>query len=179
MTQQVIFAGFGGQGVMSLGELLTYAGMNTGHEVSWLPSYGPEMRGGAASCMVIVSDEPVAAPVVTEADAVIAMNLPSLDKFEGSVVKGGHLLVNSSLINRKVELEGVNVHYIPANDEAIALGNTRVAGMIMLGAYLKLSGCVTIDDICEVFTKVFGEKRAKLLPINKAAMERGAQLVEG
>lgn len=177
MTQQVIFAGFGGQGVMSLGELLTYAGMNTGREVSWLPSYGPEMRGGAASCMVIVSDDPVAAPIITEADAVIAMNLPSLDKFEGTVVKGGHLFVNSSLIERKVEIEGINVHYINANDEAAALGNARVAGMIMLGAYLKVSGCVSIDDICEIFTKVFGEKRAKLLPINKAAMERGAELV--
>ena len=87
--------------------------------------------------------------MVTEADAAIAMNLPSMDKFEGSVVKGGHLLVNSSLIDRKVELEGVHVHYIAANDEALELGNTRVAGMIMLGAYLKLSGCVTIDDICE------------------------------
>jgi len=108
---------------------------------------------------------------------VIAMNLPSLDKFEGTVVKGGHLFVNSSLIDRKVDIEGINVHYINANDEALALGNTRVAGMIMLGAYLKVSGCVSIDDICEIFTKVFGEKRAKLLPINKAAMERGAELV--
>lgn len=179
MEKTFIFAGFGGQGMLLIGKFMAMACMLDGKHVSWLPSYGPEMRGGAASCMVIVSDEPVAAPVVTEADAVVAMNLPSLDKFEGSVVKGGHLLVNSSLIDRKVELEGVHVHYIAANDEALELGNTRVAGMIMLGAYLKLSGCVTIDDICEVFTKVFGEKRAKLLPINKAAMERGAQLVEG
>ena len=178
MTQQVIFAGFGGQGVMSLGELLTYAGMHAGHEVSWLPSYGPEMRGGAASCMVIVSDEPVAAPIITEADAVIAMNLPSLDKFESLVAKGGHLLINSSLIDRKVERDDMKVHYIPANDEAMALGNDRVAGMVMLGAYLELTGCVSIEDICEVFTKVFGEKRIGLLPLNKAAMERGAALMK-
>lgn len=173
MTHEMIIAGFGGQGVMSLGELLTYAGMHEGKEVSWMPSYGPEMRGGAASCGVIVSDEPVGSPVVTEATAVVVMNLPSLDKFEENVLPGGCLFINSSLIERNSTRTDIKVYRIPANEEAQALGNARVAGMVILGAVIAVTGVVAIDSIGEIFTKVFGEKRAKLWDINKQALERG------
>ena len=121
-TARVICAGFGGQGVMSMGQLLTYAGMLEGKEVSWLPSYGPEMRGGTANCAVTVSDKPVGSPVISgDATCAIVMNLPSLDKFESEVKPGGKILVNSSLIERKVERTDVDVYYIPANDIALEL----------------------------------------------------------
>lgn len=140
MIEQVIMAGFGGQGVMSMGQLLAYSGMLEGKNVSWLPSYGPEMRGGTANCNVIVSDDEIGSPIVTEATAVIAMNLPSLDKFEHSVMPGGTLIINSSLIERKCSRTDIDVFYIPANEIADELGNNRVANMVMLGAYLKKLG---------------------------------------
>ena len=137
-TERVICAGFGGQGVMSMGQLLTYAGMLEEKEVSWLPSYGPEMRGGTANCSVTISDMPVGSPVITDdATCAIVMNLPSLDKFENDVVAGGKVLVNSSLIEKKVQTTDVDAYYIPANEIALELGNPRVANMIMLGAYLE------------------------------------------
>ena len=177
MTQQVQIAGFGGQGVMSMGQMLCYGGMLEGREVSYLPSYGPEMRGGAAYCMITVSDEPVGAPVFAHPDCLMAMNLPSLDKFECSVAPGGRLFVNSSLISRKAERGDIEVHYIPANDIALELGNSRVAGMVMLGAYLKLSGVVGHDGIHGALKKVLGERKASLIDVNLQALERGASLV--
>ena len=177
MTQQVQIAGFGGQGVMSMGQMLCYGGMLEGREVSYLPSYGPEMRGGAAYCMITVSDEPVGAPVFAHPDCLMAMNLPSLDKFEGNVAPGGRLFINSSLISRKAERSDIEVHYIPANDIALELGNSRVAGMVMLGAYLKLSGVVGHDGIHGALKKVLGERKASLIDVNLQALERGASLV--
>jgi 2-oxoglutarate ferredoxin oxidoreductase subunit gamma len=177
MTQQIIIAGFGGQGVMSLGQMLCYSGMQEGQEVSWLPSYGPEMRGGTANCQVIISDQEVASPIVSKADTVIAMNLPSLDKFESRIKPNGMLFINSSLINKKSERDDINVYYIPANDIAVELGNSRVAGMVMLGAYLKASGVVGPESVIESLKKVLGEKKANLIPVNKEALERGAALV--
>jgi 2-oxoglutarate ferredoxin oxidoreductase subunit gamma len=174
MTQNIQIAGFGGQGVMSMGQILCYGGMLEGREVSYLPSYGPEMRGGAAYCMVIVSDEPVGAPVFAQADCLMAMNLPALDKFENTVVPGGRLLINSSLIERKATRTDIDVYYIPANDIAAELGNSRVAGMVMLGAYLKLSGVVGHDGVLNALKKVLGEKKANMIPVNKEALEHGA-----
>ena len=130
-TARVICAGFGGQGVMSMGQLLTYAGMLEEKEVSWLPSYGPEMRGGTANCSVTISDMPVGSPVITDdATCAIVMNLPSLDKFENDVVAGGKVLVNSSLIEKKVQRTDVDAYYIPANEIALELGNPRVARVV-------------------------------------------------
>ena len=177
MTQHIQIAGFGGQGVMSMGQVLCYGGMIEGHEVSFLPSYGPEMRGGAAYCMVIVSDEPVGAPIFAQPDCLMAMNLPSLDKFENNVLPGGRLFINTSLISRKAQREDIDVHYIPANDIALELGNSRVAGMVMLGAYLKLSGVVGHDGVVGALKKVLGEKKASLIDINEQALRRGASLV--
>ena len=178
-TARVICAGFGGQGVMSMGQLLTYAGMLEGKEVSWLPSYGPEMRGGTANCAVTVSDKPVGSPLITDdATCAIIMNLPSLEKFENDVVPGGKILINSSLIDRKVERTDVDVYYIPANEIAAELGNPKVANMIMLGSYLEVSETVEVDSVLEAFKKVFGPSKEKFVPLNKAALEKGGLAVK-
>lgn len=178
MTEKVIIAGFGGQGVMSIGQMLTYAGMKEGKEVAWLPSYGPEMRGGTANCNVIVSDQPVASPIVNEATAVLALNLPSLDKFEHSVTPKGHLLINSSLISKKSERQDIHVHYIPANDIAVELGNPKIANMVMLGAYIELTKVVTVEGILDALVKVLGKGKAHLLDINKEALAKGAKIIQ-
>jgi 2-oxoglutarate ferredoxin oxidoreductase subunit gamma len=177
-NHQIIIAGFGGQGVMSMGQLLTYAGMIEGKHVSWLPSYGPEMRGGTANCNVIISDQPVASPIVTEATAVIVMNRPSLDKFEPVLIKDGILLINSSLIDRKAERKDIRPFEIPANEIADGLGNSKVANMVMLGAYLEVSKALKRDSVIEALKKVFGSSKAHLLPINEEALEKGAGLVK-
>jgi len=178
MQERAIFAGFGGQGVMSMGKLLTYAGMIEGKEVSWLPSYGPEMRGGTANCHVTVSDTPVGSPVITnDATCLIAMNLPSLIKFEEDVVADGVIFVNSSLIDRKVSREDVRAFYVPANEIASELGNLKVANMVMLGAYLKVMHPVTEDSVVETFHKLFTGAKEKLIPMNEEALKRGAESV--
>ncbi len=178
MEQRVIMAGFGGQGVMAIGQLLTFGGMVEDKHVSWLPSYGPEMRGGTANCSVIVSDAEVGAPVVDASTAAIIMNEPSLDKFAPGVMAGGNLLINSSLIDAKIDRDDINVLYIPANEAADELGNTRVANMVMLGALLEATKVVTIDSVMQGFTAVFGEHRKNLMPINRAALEKGAELAK-
>lgn len=178
MTHQIIMAGFGGQGVMSMGKILAEAGLKEGKNVSWLPSYGPEMRGGTANCSVIVSDEPVGAPTVTEATAVIAMNKPSLDKFEKDVISGGVLLINSSLIDKKATREDIKVYYVPANDIAAELGTDKIANMVMLGAYLKASDAAKEDTIMEYIAEVFSGKKASVIPLNKEALKRGAEYIK-
>ncbi len=176
-TERVILSGFGGQGVMSAGQLLTYAGMIENKEVSWLPSYGPEMRGGAANCAVVVSDEPVGSPIITnDATAAIVMNLPSL-KFANNVVKDGVVIVNSSLVDEKVTREDVRTFYVPANEIAAEMGNSRVVNMVMLGAYLEVSKAVEVESVLEAFKKVYGPSKEKLVPLNKEALERGAAAV--
>ncbi|MEX1377892.1 MAG: 2-oxoacid:acceptor oxidoreductase family protein [Eubacteriales bacterium] len=177
MTEKVIIAGFGGQGVMSMGQMLAYSGMNENKEVSWLPSYGPEMRGGTANCQVIVSDEPIAAPIISMADTVIAMNLPSLDKFESRVKEGGNLFINSSLIERKAKRDDINVYYIDANELALEIGNSKVAGMTVIGAYLKVTNIVKEETVIESLKKVLGKKKLDLIPVNERAMEKGAEQV--
>jgi 2-oxoglutarate ferredoxin oxidoreductase subunit gamma len=178
MLERAIFAGFGGQGVMSMGKLLTYAGMIEGKEVSWLPSYGPEMRGGTANCSVIVSDALIGSPVITnDATCLIAMNLPSLVKFEEDVVTGGVIFVNSSLIERKVDRDDVHAYYVPANQIANELGNLKVANMVMLGAYLKAMHPVKDESIIETFHKLFMGAKEKLIPMNEEALKRGADSI--
>ena len=173
-TEKVIFAGFGGQGIMSMGQLLTYAGMLEEKEVSFLPSYGPEMRGGTANCSVILQDSPIGSPVIShDATTAIVMNYPSLQKFESEVMAGGNIIVNSSLVEQKVKREDIHAYYIPANDLAIQLGNAKVANMIMLGAYCKLNKIVKIDWILEALKKVFGGGKEKLIPINRQALFLG------
>ncbi len=178
LNERVIMAGFGGQGIMSMGQLLTYAGMLEGKQVSWLPSYGPEMRGGTSNCNVIVSDSLIGSPVITNnATCSIVMNLPSFWKFEENVEKGGTILINSSLIDSKATRDDITAYYIPANEVALELGNAKAANMVMLGAYLALSGAVKQESVLEALKKVFGPGKAHLLPLNEQALTRGAQLV--
>ncbi|HAE41595.1 MAG TPA: 2-oxoacid:ferredoxin oxidoreductase subunit gamma [Clostridiales bacterium] len=179
MIEKVIMAGFGGQGVMAIGKLLAYAGMLEDKQVSWLPSYGPEMRGGTANCDVIVSDKLIGSPVLTDdATAVIVMNLPSMDKFESHLAKDGKLIVNKSLISKKATRDDIGVYYIDANEIATEIGNPKAANMVMLGAFLELTGIVKPDSVLKAFTKVFGEDKAKFIPLNAKALEKGAEAVK-
>lgn len=174
MIHEIVMAGFGGQGVMLIGQLMTYGGMLANKQVSWIPSYGPEMRGGTANCSVIVSDEPIGAPIVSEPTAVIAMNLPSLDKFEPLLVPGGILIINSSLIERKAKRDDIQVHYVAANDIAAELGNSKVGNMVVLGALLAATNAVDSASVLKAFAKMFA-KKPELLSINQQALNRGAQ----
>ena len=178
MMEEVIFAGFGGQGMLLAGQFIAYAGLNEGKNVSWLPSYGPEMRGGTANCSVIVSSEEIGSPVIVEPDALIVMNRPSLEKFEKTVKKGGTLIINSSLIDVKATRDDIHVIYVPANGIAEEIGNTKVANMVILGAYIEKSGVVNVKSVLGVIEKKMGAKKAHLVPINEEALKRGAACVE-
>ena len=172
-----IFAGFGGQGVLLIGKLVAYAGMDEGRNVSWLPSYGPEMRGGTANCSVVVSDDPIASPVLSMADCVIAMNTPSLDKFEANVLPGGKLFINSSIIDKKATRTDIDVYYVPCNDIADQLGNPKVLNMAMLGAYLEATKVVGVESALQALLHPLGEKKAHLLPLTRQAIEMGAESI--
>lgn len=178
MNSEIIIAGFGGQGVLLMGQIIAYAGMTEDKNVSWLPSYGPEMRGGTTNCCVIVSDDPVASPVVTEADAVIVFNRPSLDKFEKQLKSGGKLFINSSLIDKKVTRSDIDVYYIPVNDIAMSIGNVKSINIIMLGAFIKASGILEKKSIFKSIEKTFGGKKASLITMNEQAYEEGEKLVK-
>lgn len=178
-TYRMSCSGFGGQGVMALGKLIVYAGMDEGKEVSWVPSYGPEMRGGTANCSVIVSDEPIASPIVSQNISVnVVMNLPSFHKFVPKTASDGVVFVNSSIISEKVNIPGVKAYYIPVNDIANELGNPRMVNIIMLGAILGVLPIVKVDSIFApggAFEHVFGASKAKLIPANKIALEKGIE----
>ena len=178
MISEIIIAGFGGQGVLLMGQLIAYAGMIEDRSVSWLPSYGPEMRGGTANCSIIVSSDPVGSPVVTEADAVIVMNKPSLDKYEGTLKPGGSLFINSSLIDKKATRSDITVHYLPVNDIAAELGNPKVANIVMLGAYVASSGTVSKESVIKAVEYVLGHGKSHLIPINEKAFDEGAVRVK-
>lgn len=174
--EQMILAGFGGQGIMSMGQIIAYAGMIENKNVTWLPSYGPEMRGGTANCNVIVSDQNIASPLVNSASTVIVMNKPSLDKFESHVAPGGHLYINSSLIDVKATREDIHVHYIPASDTALKIGNVRIANMIILGAFLANTNLLKNESIHEALIKVLGDGKEHLIEINENALMTGEKL---
>ncbi len=173
-THKIICAGFGGQGVMSLGMTLMYSGMLDGKEVAWVPSYGPEMRGGTANCSVTVSDEPVSSPIFDAGVTIlVAMNAPSLEKFLPKVAKGGSVFVNSSIITEKVDRDDVNVYYVPSNEIAGEIGNPKLINMVMMGAIIKAEGIVKEESVIEAIPKVLGEKAIKFLDVNKIAIEKG------
>ena len=173
MTTQILIAGFGGQGVLFAGKLLAYKGMYDNKEISWLPSYGPEMRGGTANCSVIISDTPVGSPIVDSPDVLMVMNLPSLDKYENAVVKGGKIFVDSSFIERKVVREDVNAYYIPATKMAAEAGVPTLANMILLGKMLKETQVLDFEGLEGVFKKIVSAKRADLIDANLKALELG------
>ncbi|MEG6616300.1 2-oxoacid:acceptor oxidoreductase family protein [Peptococcaceae bacterium 1198_IL3148] len=176
MLEEVLIAGFGGQGVLSTGQLLAQAGMTEDKHVAWYPSYGPEMRGGTANCAVTISDQPISSPLVTEPSTLIVMNRPSLEKFENQVVSNGRILINSSLVDFDVKRQDVLVMKIPANKIAEEIGNLKVANNVILGALIQLTGIVTIDSVVESLKKVLPPRRHNLIPANREALERGAKL---
>lgn len=177
MLEEIIIAGFGGQGVMSMGQLIAYAGMLEGKGVSWLPSYGPEQRGGTANCAVVVSDQPVASPLVTSPTTAIVLNNPSFDKFEPRVRQGGLLLLNSSLVVRSSERKDIKTIEINATDMANDLGNSRVANMVLLGAFLEETKIVSEEAIIESLKKVLSSDKHHLLEVNEKALKKGASLI--
>ena len=173
-TRQLLFSGFGGQGILFAGKFIAYKGLTDDKQVSWLPSYGPEMRGGTASCSVIVSDEPVGSPIVSTPDVLIAMNLPSLDKYENSVAKGGIIIMDSSLIERKVLRDDVTVYAVPATQLASDNGMPTLANMILVGKLLKALDDFSEESVTAALKKVISAKRADMMDINRKAMQIGA-----
>ena len=176
MTQEIIFAGFGGQGILFAGKVVAYAGMNEGKNVSHLPSYGPEMRGGTANCSVIVSDEPVASPVITDPTSLVVMNGPSLDKFENAVVPGGKIFIDSTLVTRDVERSDVDVFKIDATNIANKMGLPKLANIIMVGKLVKETGLFTYDEIKSAVTKMVPASKPALLENNMKAFDTGYNL---
>jgi len=172
MYNEIVFAGFGGQGVLLIGKLMAYAGMKAGREVTWMPSYGPEMRGGTCNCTVVLSDLAIGSPISKRPHALLVLNLPSLDKFEDAVRPGGIIVVNTSLINRLPRRTDVTVVPTPANEIAIELGNAKAANMVALGALLGASGLVELDTVKAVLAEAFAS-RPKLVGINQEALARG------
>lgn len=179
MQRRVIMAGFGGQGVLAMGQLLAYAAMIEDKYVTWMPSYGPEMRGGSANCSVIISDTPIGAPNISKATDIVVMNQPSYEKFLDRVQEGGNLLVNASLIDKKETRDDIKTSDIPVTEIAKKMGMPKVGNMVMLGAYLELTQAVKVESVIKAFTKVFGDKKKKFIPINRTAMENGGKVVRG
>ena len=173
MTTQILIAGFGGQGVLFAGKCLATVGMQEDKQVSWLPSYGPEMRGGTANCSVILSDEPVGSPIVSSPEVLLAMNLPSLDKYENATVSGGKIFIDSTLIERQVTRTDVSAYYVPATRLALEMGIPTLANMIMLGKMMKETGVVTFNAAAEAMKKVVSAKHANLLEANVKALKTG------
>lgn len=175
MKQEIIMAGFGGQGIMMMGKLLTYAGMKEDKEVSWMPSYGPEMRGGTANCTVIISDKLIPSPMSSKPDSIIVMNLPSLDKFLPKVKSGGTVFMNSSLIEEEVTRDDVKVIKVPANEIANELGNSRIANMVMLGSFVEEKKIVKPATVKSSLEKVLSARNQDLIDLNVKALERGKE----
>jgi 2-oxoglutarate ferredoxin oxidoreductase subunit gamma len=177
MQTEIMIAGFGGQGVLFAGQVLAYAAMDNGKEVTWIPSYGPEMRGGTANCTVIISDEEIGSPLVRNPRGVIAMNLPSLDKYEPMLIEGGSLIVNASLVNRSIERDDVQLVLIPANEIAETLGDKRMTNIVMVGALLAKIPVLSIEAIEKALEDHLPERHKKLLPLNFQALRAGDEFV--
>jgi 2-oxoglutarate ferredoxin oxidoreductase subunit gamma len=175
----IIVSGFGGQGTLFAGQVLAYASMDNGLEVTWIPSYGPEMRGGTAHCTVIISDEAIGSPLVRNPDVVLAMNLPSVDKYERLVPDNGVLIANSSLVNREIEREGIRSLLIPANKIAEEIGMARLANMVMVGAMLAIEPILPLDKVKKALEEHIPERHKKTLPINFQAMDQGFEFAKG
>ncbi len=173
--QEIIIAGFGGQGILSAGSLLAYAGMLENKNVSWLPSYGPEMRGGTANCHVIISDEPVGSPILNNATTLMVMNGPSLEKFESCVVPGGMIIIDSSLVDKKSIRKDIEVYEIPATQMASDMGNLVYANIIMLGKLIEKTNIVSRENFEKALKKVLPEKKHYLIPEEMKALEAGAK----
>ncbi len=173
MTTKILFAGFGGQGLLFAGKFLAYKGLIEDKQLSWLPSYGPEMRGGTANCSVTLSDDPIGSPIFAEPDVLIAMNLPSLDKFEDSVVPGGLILVDSTMIERKVKRTDVKVFYLPATQMAVDMGGEGLGNMILTGKLIRECAALNSDNMKAALEKIISARHADKLELNLKALELG------
>jgi 2-oxoglutarate ferredoxin oxidoreductase subunit gamma len=176
MQTEIIISGFGGQGALFAGQLLAYTGLDNDMHVTWFPSYGPEMRGGTAHCVVIISDDEIGSPIVKNPSAVIVMNIPSLDKYEELVQPGGVLVVNTSLVDRNPVREDIDNILVPANEIAEELGSRRLANLVLLGALLDRLDVLTVEQVGESLNKHIPEHRRNLLDANIEALKRGAEL---
>jgi len=174
MQTEILIAGFGGQGVLFAGQLLAYAGMENGLQVTWIPSYGPEMRGGTANCTVIISDEEIGSPLVRHPKVLLAFNGPSLEKYESSVAEGGLLVVNSSMVDHSVDRANIRVVTLPANDIAETLGDKRLTNMVMLGAMLANQPVLPVEALEKALENHIPDRHKKLLPSNIKALQKGA-----
>ena len=170
---QILIAGFGGQGILFAGKFLAYQALSEGRQLSWLPSYGPEMRGGTANCSVIISDEPVGSPIVTDPDVLVCMNLPSLDKYEDAVKAGGIIISDSSLISRKVEREDVKAFYIPATQMANEAGMSSLANMIMMGKLIRETAIIDFDGVEQTMEGLVSARHKDMLALNIKALRMG------
>jgi len=173
----VTMAGFGGQGLMFIGKLLAYCAMKRGLNVTWIPSYGPEVRGGTANCTVVISDEPIGSPVISSPETLIIMNNPSLEAFEPKLKKGGLLLVNSDLVTRQATRKDIKMVLVPANEAAIEAGEKRAANMVIFGAYVAKTGIISKEDVASGFKELFGAK-AETLEANMQAFEKGTKYAQ-
>ncbi len=177
MKKEIIISGFGGQGGLAIGKNLAEAGMAEGLNVTWSPSYGPEMRGGTANCSVVLSDKPVGSPVFAHPTELIALNEPSLEKFEAGVVSGGQVFINSDVVTDKVSRSDLTAYYIPCNTIADEIGNPKVSNMVMLGAYVAGTGILKPETIERMIQEMFTGAKAKFVPLNIEAFRRGCQCV--
>lgn len=173
MHEEIIMAGFGGQGVMLLGKFVSEAAMEEGKEVSWLPSYGPEMRGGTANCHVIISDEPIASPIIVESSILIAMNRPSLEKFEKTLKEDGILFINSSIIDIEPKRNDIKVYKVPLNEIANRLGNQKIINMIMAGALIQVTKLIKFETMKNIFEENLTGSKAKFIDLNIKSLEEG------
>jgi 2-oxoglutarate ferredoxin oxidoreductase subunit gamma len=178
MQTEIMIAGFGGQGILFAGQLLAYAAMDTGYEVTWIPSYGPEMRGGTANCTVIIADEEIGSPTVRNPKAALAFNLPSFNKYEPLVVPGGVLITNGSLVDRGFQRSDLKAVLIPANEMAESLGDKRMTNMVMLGAMLGLLPLLSIEAVEKALQDHLPERHKRLLPLNFLALRQGAEFAQ-
>ncbi|HOK38472.1 MAG: 2-oxoacid:acceptor oxidoreductase family protein [Bacteroidales bacterium] len=178
MTEEIIIAGFGGQGVLSMGKILAYSGIMQGKEVSWMPSYGPEMRGGTANVTVIISDERISSPIVNVFDTAIILNQQSMDKFEKTVKPGGVLIYDPNGITRHPSRKDIKIYSIEATDEATNMGNTKIFNMIVLGGFLSVKPIVKLENVIKGLEKSLPARHHKLIPMNQKAIEVGMELVK-
>jgi 2-oxoglutarate ferredoxin oxidoreductase subunit gamma len=178
MLEEIIIAGFGGQGVLSMGQMLAYGAMVENKEISWMPSYGPEMRGGTANCITIISDSKISSPIISTFDTAIVLNQPSMEKFESKVKTGGLLIYEMNNITKPSERTDIDILAIPAAEEAVKLNNTKVLNMIMLGAFLERKPIVSIEAVMAAWKKVLPERYHHLFDLNRKALDIGAELAE-
>ncbi len=177
MQTELILSGFGGQGIMFAGQIISYAAMDAGKQVTWIPSYGPEMRGGTANCTVVIADDEIGSPVVKNPDAALVMNLPSLDKYEPTIKPGGVLVINASMVDRPGQRTDIKSIAVPCNEIADEIGNSRLANMVAVGALVEMSGALTVKDIEEALNAHMPGRHKHLLPKNIEAIKRGAEYV--